>query len=123
MKYCWIVLVALSFFCGRWSSQEKELELQTSQYEWHTGNFVLEMCEKHDIDTSGSWLLTCPKCTGGARVQSSQYSTTYYGFLTCYPEIEKLGRGEVAEIEGDWGKTYCNNCKYPEGTDWIIKQL
>lgn len=114
----------MGFEHGRRSKHDYKPEYQTSEFQWKGRQFEEMLCKLNGIDYDGEWILSCPKCVGGARVQRTKSSTVYYGFFTTYEEMDKLKPSEAIKNGEDMlGQTYCSNCLYPEGTDWAIKSL
>ena len=107
-------------------SPKKPPSLQTSEFQVRdTGDdFLKELCERRGVDFDGEWVYCCPRCVkGGAMIQRGLTGSVYYGFLCTYPELEELKPGETVDVNTSHSQTYCNKCRYPEGTDWIIYQI
>lgn len=134
----WGTFFPILMFCiGHWkgyNSGQKETTIamahflspkkyQDSPYKWQGWYFEKMLCEKNGIDYEGEWIISCPKCVGGAKIQRTQTGMIYYGFHTNYAEMDKLKPSETFTEKDTLGQTYCKNCYYPQGTDWLIKEI
>lgn len=123
-----VVVFCVGFYAGGLYPHQSEREYQTSEFQTREtmGDSLLKiLCLQNNIDyDNDSFVFSCPKCVmGGGRIQQSLTGSLYYGFITTYPELEKLASGESVVLGSDQSQTYCNKCRYPIGTDWNIIKL
>lgn len=121
----WLALIILIFLAWALAGCEKEPAYQTSEYktsmfQWKgpiSRKYSDMMLAKYGLEHNGGWRIDCPKCAGASIRRRQGEIWTDYRRFTNTMGIDDL----YAPWEGcQW---YCENCRYPMGTDWKVVAL